>query len=58
MLPRTLCLIADVSVRATWLERMSGRPVVVWRRIERLGLDELIRLNVGSSSLSIRSAYR
>ena len=49
MLPRTLCLIAGVSVRDPWLGRMSGRSLVVWRRIERLGLDKSIRLNVGSS---------
>ena len=49
MLPRTLCLIVDVSVRDPWLGRMSGLSLVVWRRIEYLGLDELIRWNVGSS---------
>ena len=58
MLSRTRCLVADVLVRDPLLGRMSGRSVVVWRRIECLALDELIRLNVGSSSLSIRSAYR
>ena len=49
MLPRTLCLIAGVLVRDPWLERMSGRSLVVWQRIERLGLDEFIPLDVGSS---------
>ena len=58
MLPRTLCLIADASVRDPWLGRMSGLPLVVWRRIERLGLGELIRLNVGSSFSLDRFARR